>query len=152
MGIRIGIFHNTSGLITSMFYLFYVDSMLPVITLNSSVNGSTVLPSASIDFSITDPNLDTALYHWDNSDNLTLEDPFNVTAPATEGWHWLYIHVNDTDNPPSASDGRHQTERYHHAYDDLVVVQKLAGCLSTCHRLPCPSLQQRHLTSFDPLP
>jgi hypothetical protein len=60
------------------------------------VNDTTFGSSATIQLSITDYSLNTSWYSWDDTTNLTLESPYNVIVPSTEGYHWLTVYANDS--------------------------------------------------------
>ena len=82
--------------VASASYIFTTDGFGPLITLNSPVNNSVHSSGLTIDLSITDPNgVVLVTYTWDGSGNTTLFSPFDLTLPALDGSHILYIVAHD---------------------------------------------------------
>ncbi len=62
---------------------FTVDSIFPIINLNSPTNNSIITPGAILDFSIIESNLDEVNYSINGGINVSLPDPFDI---STVGW------------------------------------------------------------------
>ncbi|MFX1534706.1 MAG: SBBP repeat-containing protein [Promethearchaeota archaeon] len=75
-----------------------VDDLSPAITLNNPTNNSVHQSGTLIKLNITDTDsgLGQVVYNWDSSTNIILEAPFDVTLPAGEGAHVLWIYANDS--------------------------------------------------------
>lgn len=69
--------HNTS------WYLFTIDSTLPIIQLNSPRNSSNIYNGIVLDFSVNDTNLQQVTYSVNGGVYLPLIDPFDI---LTSGW------------------------------------------------------------------
>jgi hypothetical protein len=72
------------------------DTINPIITLNSPDDGSTIRPGMTIDLDITDDwFVDTVQYCWDNGDNITLSEPYDIPVPSIKT-EILQVYVNDS--------------------------------------------------------
>ncbi|MFX1251443.1 MAG: SBBP repeat-containing protein [Promethearchaeota archaeon] len=69
----------------------------PLIILTSPLNNSIQKSGIIVDLNITDPDgISLVLYNWDESANVTLGAPYDLTLPAGEGVHELHIYANDS--------------------------------------------------------
>lgn len=69
-------------------------SILLITPLNNTINPS----GKRIELEISDINLDTVIYKWDDNTNILWEPPYNAPLPMRSGIHRLYIFANDTNN------------------------------------------------------
>ena len=76
-------------------YAFTCDDSLPNITLVSLANGSIMASESSISFAINDTHLDKVEYHWDQTSDTEFIFPFDVSVPAGDGIHDLYVNATD---------------------------------------------------------
>jgi hypothetical protein len=88
--------NDTDGALTSINYRYYSEVDTPSIDLVSIVNNTVITIGTLIMLSVSDFTLDQCWFNWDDGSNLTLNDPWEVTAPSDEGYHWLMVHANDS--------------------------------------------------------
>lgn len=75
---------------------FAEDTTNPVITLNDPEEGLTIHPVMDIDLDVTDDwFVDTVLYAWDDGNNVTLSEPYDVPVP-NEKTYVLHVYANDS--------------------------------------------------------
>jgi len=85
-------YNNTENLS----FQFITDNTAPIIMLLSPQNNTNHLPGAGINLSITDSNpIGFVQYSWNHGSNQSLNSPFNLTLPATDGIYTLQIHARD---------------------------------------------------------
>jgi DNA-directed RNA polymerase subunit RPC12/RpoP len=78
-------------------YTFTKDGILPKITLKSPDNGSILNEFSSLDFDVSDDNLDSVMYSINQGSYQTLEDPYDLnTLEWTDGEHKITIKAEDT--------------------------------------------------------
>lgn len=73
-----------------------IDLFPPEIFLHSTQNGSILNAGTEIYFNVTDSDLDTVSYNWNNLQNNTMTSPYSVVLPENVGNHTLYIFANDS--------------------------------------------------------
>jgi hypothetical protein len=79
-----------------------VDSADPVITLNTPTNNSVIAPGTTLDFSVTDANLDSVKVNYTpgstaGTSMVDFASPFDInTSTWADGIHTIYIWANDT--------------------------------------------------------
>ncbi|MFX1331533.1 MAG: hypothetical protein ACFE9W_08255 [Promethearchaeota archaeon] len=74
---------------------FTCDDVLPNIALVSLANGSIMASESSISFAINDTHLDRVEYRWDQTSDSEFIFPFEVSLPAGDGAHDLYVNATD---------------------------------------------------------
>lgn len=77
------------------FDIFY-DLDPPQINLVNVQNDTVISPRTVIVVSFSDYLLDQSWFNWNDNNNLTLTNPWTITCPTNEKYHWLTIYVNDS--------------------------------------------------------
>jgi len=94
--------NDTFGCNTSEMFQFVTDDdhdyVPPSIMLIRPSNDTIHTSGTLIEFNITDVNLDTVLYSWDNELPILWNPPYNTTLPIGNGIHSLQVFANDTYN------------------------------------------------------
>jgi parallel beta-helix repeat protein len=85
-----------AGNINEKLFHFTKDTKMPVISLEEPQNNSLVLEPVTIDFAISDDNLDTVTYSIDNGFQWNFLDPYDIdTTDWIDGEYVLTIKAND---------------------------------------------------------
>jgi parallel beta-helix repeat protein len=88
---------DTKGNIASSTFSITIDSIPPIILLNSPSNNSLILKDAIMDFSITDSNLKHVEYSVNGEPAMSLLDPYDITADGwSDGDHKVLINAEDS--------------------------------------------------------
>jgi transcription initiation factor IIF auxiliary subunit/DNA-directed RNA polymerase subunit RPC12/RpoP len=74
---------DLAGNFNSSWYLFTIDSTLPMFLLNTPENNSVIPNGTILDFDIVETNLDQVNYSVNGGPNISFSDPFNI---STSGW------------------------------------------------------------------
>ncbi|MFX0205588.1 MAG: NosD domain-containing protein, partial [Candidatus Hodarchaeota archaeon] len=74
---------DMAGNFNSSLFFLTIDSIKPIILLNSPENNTIILTGTILDFSIIDSNLLHVNYSINGGSNLSLSEPFNI---STSGW------------------------------------------------------------------
>ncbi len=96
--------NDTSGNWASALFYFITDATAPEITLESPLNMSVNPSGTLVNTTVSDLHLDTVLYNWDRSLNVTLSDPYDMPLVALDAYHQLNVYAND-----SAGNWGHET-------------------------------------------
>jgi parallel beta-helix repeat protein len=92
--------NDSVGLLTRSYYIFYVDTLAPVISLQDIFNGSQVSLGTTIYLNISDQEynrfLDNVTYYWDSGTSVTVSVLSEISPPQSAGWHNLHIFAIDT--------------------------------------------------------
>jgi parallel beta-helix repeat protein len=88
--------YDSKGNIIQFWFNITVDSVLPVIILNSPSNGSLIRPSVKINLTVLDDNLEIVNYTLDGGLNTTLPLPHDInTITWPDGNRWLRVYALD---------------------------------------------------------
>ncbi|MFX0211917.1 MAG: hypothetical protein ACFFDT_38435, partial [Candidatus Hodarchaeota archaeon] len=87
--------NDTAGEISAKCLKYYIDTKAPEIIM-SPINDTLTTPKATIDLEVVDISLAFVLFAWDSDNNHSLNFPWDLQTPTTEGYHWLHIYANDT--------------------------------------------------------
>jgi parallel beta-helix repeat protein len=80
----------------SLWFIFTVDSTLPIVSLNSPENNSIIQSGIILDFSVMDLNLNQVTYSINGGSNLPLSHPFNIsTIGWVDGNYKIQINITD---------------------------------------------------------
>jgi hypothetical protein len=90
------IVNDSRGITTTRYYLFFVDTTPPIISLIDPENDTVLSNTSVIDITASDSNLEQVWYHWDSEASKTIASPWNVIVPVAEDYHWLYFYCNDS--------------------------------------------------------
>ncbi|MFW9911092.1 MAG: hypothetical protein ACFFEU_01385 [Candidatus Thorarchaeota archaeon] len=102
---------DAAGNLKSNAFLFTCDDLLPDITLISPANGTILASESSISFAVTDIYLDSVEYHWDQTSEIEISFPFEVSLPTGDGIHDLYVNATDVA-------GNYRVDHYQFTTDD----------------------------------
>ena len=73
-----------------------IDNYSPKIALIALINNTIISPSDIIKLDIIDVSLDVVWYNWDDGDNQSFIDPWQISPPTSEGYHWLSVYAKDS--------------------------------------------------------
>ncbi|MHA2305592.1 MAG: Ig-like domain-containing protein, partial [Candidatus Hodarchaeales archaeon] len=90
--------NDSTGNEAHVFMTFSIifDLTPPEIILHSMQNESILVAGTQIHFNVTDSNLDTVAYNWNNLQNSAITSPYSVVLLETVGNHTLFIFANDS--------------------------------------------------------
>ncbi|MFW9862959.1 MAG: hypothetical protein ACFFET_11780 [Candidatus Thorarchaeota archaeon] len=111
---------DRAGNMNSRVFAFTCDDTRPSIVLADLANGSVLMSDTTIKLDIDDMHFESAEYHWDLNGYTELILPFEVTLPADEGVHDLYINVTDIV-------GNYRIAHYQFTTDDTAPTISLLG-------------------------
>jgi hypothetical protein len=74
----------------------YYDEEPPCVTLINVQNNTAIFPGTVVECSLSDYLLDKSWFNWNEGNNLTLSEPWTITSPISEGYHYLAVHANDS--------------------------------------------------------
>jgi endogenous inhibitor of DNA gyrase (YacG/DUF329 family) len=88
---------DEAGNVNSVWFFFTIDSVLPIITLNSPVNNSYNIKGTPLDFLIEDLHLYEVTYSLDGGPDFPIADPFDIDTSSSwwEGIHNVRINAVD---------------------------------------------------------
>ncbi|MFX1283962.1 MAG: S8 family serine peptidase [Promethearchaeota archaeon] len=75
---------------------FAIDTIPPIISLENPDNESILTSDTLIVIVVTDSDLDTVLFHWNDNENQTWTSPYETSVPINDTEHTLFIYANDT--------------------------------------------------------
>ena len=87
--------NDSDGFLSTRRYRFYCEVDYPTILLISPENNSMTTSGAIIILNISDFSLVSSSYHWDGENNQSFTDPWQLTPPTSEGYHWLNVYAED---------------------------------------------------------
>ncbi|MHA2253168.1 MAG: LVIVD repeat-containing protein, partial [Candidatus Kariarchaeaceae archaeon] len=88
--------NDSVGHLTDNKYQWWINPVVPTISLLSPTNATVQNYGAIIVLTIEDDNLDDTWYAWDDSGNQSFLVAWNVTLSLPDGWHQLTVYVNNT--------------------------------------------------------
>ena len=88
--------NDTSGFLSVNQFYFYCDVDSPVILLTTPENDSIITSATLIHLNITDFSPVNSWYRWDQGNNQSFNDPWQVNPPSTEGIHMLTVYAEDS--------------------------------------------------------
>lgn len=86
--------NDTTGNVNTANVTFFVDSVVPTITVNSPLNQTYTTNNVSINFTATDSNLISGYWYNDGTINITYSNPTTIIIP--EGSSVFTFYANDT--------------------------------------------------------
>jgi parallel beta-helix repeat protein len=88
--------YDSQGNLTQFWFNITIDSIWPVIILNSPTNGSLILPGVWIDLTVLDDNLAIVNYTLDAGANITISDPYDIdTSTWPDGNRTVQVYAMD---------------------------------------------------------
>jgi parallel beta-helix repeat protein len=88
---------DEAGNKNTRWFRYIIDSILPETVLNSPTDGSIIPSGTTIDFTISDVNLDSVTYSLNDDEPITFYPPYDMNTTGWEdGFYSIKIHVNDT--------------------------------------------------------
>lgn len=91
--------NNTYGFNSSQMYQFITDDendYTPPSVLTNLVNNTTHRSGTIVEIEVSDQNLDTVMYRWDEDNYILCNSIFSTYLPVGDYTHYLYICANDT--------------------------------------------------------
>ncbi len=136
----LGVYANDSvGHETKERFRWWIN-YIPNITLLIPTNNSIQNFGSILSFNITDNNLDTAWYNWDDGINQSLGIDWNITLDILDGWHSLTVFANDSNGWISSKSYYFYCE----ADFPIIIVQNVANDTA----VPSDMVIQLNITDF----
>ncbi len=92
--------NDSAGNANSPSVTFFVDSIIPSLSIITPTEGSTfgTNTSLALNFTVSDTNLQSCWYNIDNSNNITIQNCLNTTFNTSASEHTLFLYANDSLN------------------------------------------------------
>ncbi|MHA2254292.1 MAG: SBBP repeat-containing protein, partial [Candidatus Kariarchaeaceae archaeon] len=87
--------NDSAGNSNSAIFYFITDDTLPAITLQTPNESSFLNSGSLINLNISDANLESVVYNWDENANQSVSNPSEIPLAVGDGQHILYIYARD---------------------------------------------------------